>query len=589
MGDNTRISFPTNDVFWQRLSREHLEQIDNQGRCIITDHGSFVLLNVYAPAVTNIDNERFPMKMTLYQACPCASLVGSLASSKVLQHRIATMLAQGRPVVLVGDLNIAPYLPDHCDWCGRASQPSAQSQFLHHRPDRQWFQSILSTGGGPLTDIFRKFHTDRERAYTVWNQKTGARATNYGSRVDFILAAGPKAAAHSPARAAHAEGGTTGAAANSSAGVAHAEEVRTGGDTTSPARVAQAEEARMGAAAGSPATTECAAGSSSAVDTSSTFRASSAASEQAQSFVDSFTGSDLWVECMGSDHCPVWATLDVPTLQLPQAFLAPALSTSHTNAGQAHTISSWLSHSLTAAKGRKRPRKEEEETPPRPTLDDLEEEDRAQQQATPGRAVLGQPQVAGPSGSKGMRHPQAERDRGRSVLEQGRASPGQGGSSPEQTAPGTTGSAPGVQAVGQGALTISPATKHPGQSSITDFLSIAGQSTQTGMPDQAQGASEAQSPGQSRLDQQPSPEGGFPEKPTEPASMGTGLPSGPMAIGQMAHRAPLCRGHQEPCVRKRVNKSGPNKGRYFYMCAKPPAAGDEGQCKTFKWADGARR
>lgn len=54
---------------------------------------------------------------------------------------------------------------------------------------------------------------------------------------------------------------------------------------------------------------------------------------QAQSFVDSFTGSDLWVECMGSDHCPVWATLDVPTLQLPQAFLAPALSTSHTNAG----------------------------------------------------------------------------------------------------------------------------------------------------------------------------------------------------------------------------------------------------------------
>lgn len=71
------------------------------------------------------------------------------------------MLAQGRPVVLVGDLNIAPYLPDHCDWCGRASQPSAQSQFLHHRPDRQWFQSILSTGGGPLTDIFRKFHTDR--------------------------------------------------------------------------------------------------------------------------------------------------------------------------------------------------------------------------------------------------------------------------------------------------------------------------------------------------------------------------------------------------------------------------------------------
>ena len=34
----------------------------------------------------------------------------------------------------------------------------------------------------------------RKAAYTVWNQKTGARASNYGSRVDFILAAGPVAA-----------------------------------------------------------------------------------------------------------------------------------------------------------------------------------------------------------------------------------------------------------------------------------------------------------------------------------------------------------------------------------------------------------
>ena len=36
---------------------------------------------------------------------------------------------------------------------------------------------------------------DRKAAYTVWNQRTGARGSNYGSRVDFILAAGPKAAA----------------------------------------------------------------------------------------------------------------------------------------------------------------------------------------------------------------------------------------------------------------------------------------------------------------------------------------------------------------------------------------------------------
>ena len=41
---------------------------------------------------------------------------------------------------------------------------------------------------------------------------------------------------------------------------------------------------------------------------------------------------------MGSDHCPVWATLDVPAPQLPQGFLPPALSTSHTYAGADHFL-----------------------------------------------------------------------------------------------------------------------------------------------------------------------------------------------------------------------------------------------------------
>ena len=44
------------------------------------------------------------------------------------------------------------------------------------------------------------------------------------------------------------------------------------------------------------------------------------------------------------------------------------------------------------------------------------------------------------------------------------------------------------------------------------------------------------------------------------APAGNQLPIEPMAVGQSAHGAPLCKGHQEPCVKKRVNKSGPNKG-----------------------------
>ena len=49
--------------------------------------------------------------------------------------------------------------------------------------------------------------------------------------------------------------------------------------------------------------------------------------------------------------------------------------------------------------------------------------------------------------------------------------------------------------------------------------------------------------------------------------------------------APLCKGHKEPCVLKTVNRTGPNRGKKFYMCAKP--AGFKGdpntRCETFIW------
>ncbi|KAL0040073.1 hypothetical protein WJX79_005110 [Trebouxia sp. C0005] len=392
VGSSERICFPDDQVFWNRFSKEHLEQIDNQGRCIITDHGKFVLLNLYGPAVTNEDNERFAMKMALYE---------------VLQHRVEVMLAQGRSVVLVGDLNIAPYMVDHCDWCSKASQPTAQANFLKHRPDRDWFQRILTPGGGPLTDVFRRFHAGREKAYTVWNQKTGARTSNYGSRVDFILAAGPdKADLHSPA-AGH------------------------GANHNSPAAV-------PGADADSPAADDEAAASSPAA--SAGIHADTKQVPKDTPFVDKFTASDLWTECMGSDHCPVWADLDVPVPRLPQGFLPPALSTSHKFAGKANTISSWLTHSMTAA-------------------------------TTSSRGRL-------------------------------------------------------------------PAAQHGLQEAHSN------EATRTVGGDTAVNKQEQE--------------------------------ARPGVIEHGTHGPPLCKAHQEPCIKKRVNKSGPNKRRYFYMCSRPPAADDEG-------------
>lgn len=39
-----------------------------------------------------------------------------------------------------------------------------------------------------FVDLFRLFHPHQKQAYTCWNTKTRARETNYGTRIDYILA-----------------------------------------------------------------------------------------------------------------------------------------------------------------------------------------------------------------------------------------------------------------------------------------------------------------------------------------------------------------------------------------------------------------
>lgn len=52
-------------------------------------------------------------------------------------------------------------------------------------------------------------------------------------------------------------------------------------------------------------------------------------------------------------------------------------------------------------------------------------------------------------------------------------------------------------------------------------------------------------------------------------------------------KPPLCDGHQEPCVRRKVKKEGPNFGKEFFVCARP--AGSKGnmaaRCNHFQWIE----
>ncbi|KMT09608.1 hypothetical protein BVRB_6g130610 isoform B [Beta vulgaris subsp. vulgaris] len=139
----------------EEFERDELMKIDSEGRCIITDHGHFVLFNVYGPRADPEDVERIQFKANFY---------------KIMQRRI----------IVVGDLNIAPSAVDRCE----AGPDFEKNEF------RRWFRSLLVKNGGSFFDLFREKHPERTDAYTCWPVHTGAEEFNFGSRIDHMLASG---------------------------------------------------------------------------------------------------------------------------------------------------------------------------------------------------------------------------------------------------------------------------------------------------------------------------------------------------------------------------------------------------------------
>ncbi|XP_018451608.2 DNA-(apurinic or apyrimidinic site) endonuclease 2 [Raphanus sativus] len=150
----------------EEYDKEELLRIDQEGRCIITDHSHFVVFNVYGPRAVADDAERIEFKHRFYD---------------VLERRWECLLRQGRRVFVVGDLNIAPFALDRCE----AGPDFEKNEF------RKWFRSLLVERGGSFSDVFRSKHPDRRDAFTCWSSSSGAEQFNYGSRIDHILVAGP--------------------------------------------------------------------------------------------------------------------------------------------------------------------------------------------------------------------------------------------------------------------------------------------------------------------------------------------------------------------------------------------------------------
>jgi len=160
------------------LDSAGLRELDSEGRCVITDHQAFVLFNCYFPNVGGGDDneqreQRFEYKMNF---------------NRVVQARCEALRRAGRHVVIAGDVNCIHREIDTCDMPRMLKMAGVTQEEFLQRPDRKWLHAMLVDGGGPMVDLFRNFYPDQPRAYTCWDTRTNARETNYGTRIDYVLA-----------------------------------------------------------------------------------------------------------------------------------------------------------------------------------------------------------------------------------------------------------------------------------------------------------------------------------------------------------------------------------------------------------------
>ncbi|XP_035242830.1 DNA-(apurinic or apyrimidinic site) lyase 2 isoform X1 [Anguilla anguilla] len=190
-----------------QFSMEELQMLDNEGRAVITQHKvmcqnqekTLTVLNVYCPRADPEKPDRKLFKLQFY---------------RMLQNRAEALLGAGSHVIVLGDVNTSHRPIDHCD-------PDDLESF-EDNPGRKWLNNFLfgkaegeglekeegdrevgpesqepgGCGGGKFVDTFRHFHPTRPNAFTCWSTLTGARQTNYGTRIDYIFADRPLAEEH---------------------------------------------------------------------------------------------------------------------------------------------------------------------------------------------------------------------------------------------------------------------------------------------------------------------------------------------------------------------------------------------------------
>jgi exodeoxyribonuclease-3 len=140
-----------------------IEKYDSEGRVLIAEYAKFTLVNAYFPN-SQRDHARLPYKLAF-----CRDLLRFCEESR----------ANGRPVVVCGDFNIAHQEID-------LRNPKSNVNNAGFLPqERAWMTEYVGAG---YVDTFRHFTKDPGH-YTWWSYRPGVREKNIGWRLDYFFAA----------------------------------------------------------------------------------------------------------------------------------------------------------------------------------------------------------------------------------------------------------------------------------------------------------------------------------------------------------------------------------------------------------------
>ena len=146
-----------------------VKKYDSEGRVVRTDFGNLSVINVYVPSGSSGD-ERIAYKMKFLRA---------------FKSYIKKLIAEGRELIICGDINIAHKEIDLKNW----KTNKKTSGFLPM--ERDWLTGFLQLG---LVDAYRQFIGEDTASYSWWSLRTRARARNVGWRLDYQITT-PKLAA----------------------------------------------------------------------------------------------------------------------------------------------------------------------------------------------------------------------------------------------------------------------------------------------------------------------------------------------------------------------------------------------------------